>query len=1290
MTDTARMRKYAEWLVANKDKSGTPQFQTVANAYKQLRSAPAQQTEQPNQSFVGALQYGLDAPLENIATTAKAVGMDGVGNFLSNLTDAPQNYASASEEFINQGGDGYKLTALPRAVVEQGAQFAGSLAARAGGGAIGGAIGSVAAGGGAVPGAAIGFAAGPALFEAIQVLGPVAMERAKNNGRDKPNASDWQGAIATASASGTLNALAPGFQGLVKRVGVEAATEGLQSVVQQTGETALTEAGLEVSPKQAIGEGIIGGGAAGGVTGVTQTLTKVTETGERIFRPQEELTERQKQGMASFANRLLRIAEREGLDLENVDTRSDKGAKQALTFGEGEVRNEIDTVMDQLKDKKVREEMGMDDAEYRRIKTGVYQAKGKQRDIVPEETIDFVTGRFGDTQIGQELTNAFIESNSATQLNREGTIGGFSQFVNGFLPWSRTASPITTISRAAAPAIGLATGGATGLVTAVAAPLAVVGVANTIDKITGRKSKIARFTRKNKDNETLPTPDGRDVVAEVKARQEAEQLAKEQAKQASAEEAARRRAQIEAEKLARKTERLAKQAERAETQAEKDRLAAQVAANNVRLVRIGARPIKNSPRGKAFAALKEERNALSKRIRKAHSKGDLSHQQLDEIIRLALLAEAASNPDVAEAAKTYLGHLETGVFPKDGSLSVALAAIKLGLSKIDGIEEMVPKAKKKKKQKGQTQGQSNIPVTPRSAAVQAGIEANQRAMNELKMGLEADETVSEADKVPLRKAQEDLTDQLSGSPQDIIAYVNGIADKARAAVSNPALVDQFVMPYVTRVTKQQLNRMKTGETTDIDDDGNDGGNQGGSGPVGPVQGPSGPVQGPSGPILGPNMPVQGPSGPVEGPRGPVEGPIGRPRPTKRDVIEPLFDAIQSVDGEEGIGADNNMAIQVTLREMATSVAPLLEPGKKKTPLQLEKVLRRGVTEARRNGADEHSIATYIEPTISKVLALYPKAVYEPGSVRPIPVNPNVPSAAQIIEGVKAGEQLLEIGKKGTAFEYGIQDFDQAVALASALGFTVRLFNSHSAFLKTYGNTKDTRDALGFFSNGYSRRPGYEGTIVAMREHGSIARKKDVHARMLTLLHEIGHGLAKGNVIQSRDEGRLIVDNPLNKTQNMVSNQSFEGVFADLLKDPNNEIVQEVIAAQKQFVRNRDGGEMRLRPDGLEKSYLHSVAELTTDMIWPFLMDPKGAQEIMPKATALVRETFNNLENSKIRFYEVDSPAAFNLSPAQLDKRPGVKKTEIAFTAVLGIVVAMALAGLAAGEEEEESQGILAA
>lgn len=231
--------------------------------------SPKQQSPliEEDTSFRSAISYGIDQPLENIGITLEALGAEGVGEWLRDLTDQPENYENATEDFINSQGKGFNWGYLPRAAVEQAGQLAGSLAARGVGLAVAGPVGGL---------------AGPGLFEAVQLLGPVALSRARNNKRDEPTWKDWTIAASSAGLSGLLNAIGIKNVGLLNSslkagltaVGTEALTEATQSIVEQTGSTAGTLAGLDIDPKQAIGEGILGGTAAGGVQVPTMILAR--------------------------------------------------------------------------------------------------------------------------------------------------------------------------------------------------------------------------------------------------------------------------------------------------------------------------------------------------------------------------------------------------------------------------------------------------------------------------------------------------------------------------------------------------------------------------------------------------------------------------------------------------------------------------------------------------------------------------------------------------------------------------------------------------------------------------------------------------------------------------------------------------------------------------------------------------------------------------------------------------------------------------------------------------------
>ena len=228
--------------------------------------------------FGKALQFGLDQPLERIADTFKVFGFTDTEKFLRDLTEEPENYISAAEKFMQGNGINYGWEYLPRAIVEQLGSLAGNVATRVAGAGIGSAV---AGPGGAVAGA---FAA-PVLFEALQILGPTAYERARNQGREQPTLEDWMAIAPTTAISSFLGSL--GAQNIarlnsISKFGVpanlgsrtargaleEGTTETLQSMVEQTGTTAFTKNGFELNVRDALGEGIIGAGTGGGVNAV--------------------------------------------------------------------------------------------------------------------------------------------------------------------------------------------------------------------------------------------------------------------------------------------------------------------------------------------------------------------------------------------------------------------------------------------------------------------------------------------------------------------------------------------------------------------------------------------------------------------------------------------------------------------------------------------------------------------------------------------------------------------------------------------------------------------------------------------------------------------------------------------------------------------------------------------------------------------------------------------------------------------------------------------------------------
>lgn len=228
----------------------------------------------PSEGYGDAFLYGVGQPVRNIGTTARVLGAETIGGALESVPQ-PENYAPAGERVLNpQEGDlqigGIGIGSIPRAAVEQAGQLAGSLLSRAAGAGIGASVAGPA-------GAVVGGIAAPTLFGAAQVLGPVALDRAKREGRETPNRDDLMAALGTAVASGAIDAASAKFLSeaggpVLKRLGfgflTEGGTETTQSVVEQAGTTAGTAPGLEISPKQAIAEGLIGGVTGAGAAGI--------------------------------------------------------------------------------------------------------------------------------------------------------------------------------------------------------------------------------------------------------------------------------------------------------------------------------------------------------------------------------------------------------------------------------------------------------------------------------------------------------------------------------------------------------------------------------------------------------------------------------------------------------------------------------------------------------------------------------------------------------------------------------------------------------------------------------------------------------------------------------------------------------------------------------------------------------------------------------------------------------------------------------------------------------------
>jgi len=743
MAEVNRIEKYAEWLVQNKDKQGTPEFSTVAEAYKTMRSeasAPAQEaapdTNGPMQGFGAAFRSGIDQPLENMAETAAAVGATGTAETLSNLTSAPENYESASAKFIEGDEDGsFAYRYLPKAAVEQIGQYAGSLITRAGGAAAG----TVVAG---PVGGAVGAFAGPFAFEAVQLLGPIANERARNNGRDKPNKDDFIAAAQTAAASGALNALIPGKGGIVKRTAAETATEGAQSVVEQTGSTAGTDVGLQIDPRQAAGEAILGGTAAGGVN---VALTTVNSAGDKVFKAKEDLDPETTQAASDVSALLQRVADDNGYNLKDIDASSKKGANQALEGARSELVEQVKGAVKELKAKGQYQALSSNDQAV--FDSAVSQSNGKVAATVTKKNFDFMQDQFGNTNEGQVLLNAFRRSNVLTEVYAGGLKGGVSKFTDMF-------NPLPSIGRAYNPAgmiagnintgAALATGGSS-LVAQI--PLVVGGRA--IDAVTGRRSKVNRFIKKNRKGDGLTDPSApaaRNLKQEIKDRKAAEAALKKQ--------------QGEQSKL---------------------RLQAQYAQQYAN----GDTPSPDSPNGRMHEGYREINKAAGR-------EAQFQTRKIEADINAALdaieaKAQQAGKQDILDDIAEFRNSRQSGRPTRGGVLTSVIGKVKTELADVYANDPQPTQPA--------TPAQPQLPIER-----QLGKNSNQAFLATLRDKMDNDTTILAEDRATLGDAFDSMTLNLGKDP---VADLEAIISRAKSNLMKPKLAETYLNPYIERVKQQQ-------------------------------------------------------------------------------------------------------------------------------------------------------------------------------------------------------------------------------------------------------------------------------------------------------------------------------------------------------------------------------------------------------------------------------------------------------------------------------------------------------
>lgn len=775
MAGVNRTEKYAEWLVQNKDKQGTPEFSTVAEAYKTMRSeasAPTPEPDQADTSLLGAASYGVDQAgamvgkgIQSGGEIASNLGAEGIGGYLqtTGAEMAARNEAEieASNYQRPEGADGIISNLREGNLANAGRSLAYG-AAEAAPQVAGGVVASVGAGLAATTAPVVGTAA---------ALGGTAYGITSALGANRQEKED-QGMDPTATATDLASAVASGLIELTPLKGGGATLKVVREAVQEGAQEGLVIGGNAVQGGEYVGEDVlermgdaaITGGAI--AKGVNVGISTVNKAGEVVFRPKEDLDPETTQAAADVSTLLQRVSEENGYNLKDIDPTSKKGANQALESARGTLNKEVDGQAKSLMEKGQLKALSPEDKAF--FKQAIRESNGKVGTTVTKDSFDFMKDRFGNTDEGQRLLNAFRRTNVLTEIKADGLKGGVSQFTDTFNPIPRIGSsynPMGAVAGNLNTGAAIATGGQS-----LAAQIPLVVGGRAIDAATGRRSKVNRFVKKNSGNEGLadPTaPVSRDLVQEAKDRKAAQ---------------AALRSQVDPEVARQKAEKLKQKADlerrKFEDSQKQEFFSEEEAKRNAQQYTNGEPAHPASPRGIIHSTITETYGPQGRTV-----------AELDADILKALeqvLANPSTSPERKRAIRDYKKSLATGKSITDGSPLNDVTSL---------IRSETLNFKSKKPKKGQKAIEPQLPVER-----QLGKIGNQAFLATLRDKVGKDTTILAQDRATLDDAFDSMALNLSKDP---IQSLKSIISRAESNLIKPTLSEKYLKPYMDRVSDQQ-------------------------------------------------------------------------------------------------------------------------------------------------------------------------------------------------------------------------------------------------------------------------------------------------------------------------------------------------------------------------------------------------------------------------------------------------------------------------------------------------------
>lgn len=746
MAETDRLGAYANWLVANKAKQGTPEFETVANAYRSLRSpAPA-----PDTSLSGALVQGYDQAGAMVGKGIQSLGeyasIPSVENYGRQMADRNEAEIAASGYQRPEGADGIIKNLREGEFANAGNSLlygATEALPQVGGGVVA----SVGAGLAATTAPILGTAAavGGTLYGAVNALGQVRDEKETKGLDPTANAAD----LATAAASGLVELLPIKGGGATLRVMREAGQEAVQEGLI-IGDTMVQ--GGEYVPQEVVDRlgdsAVIGGTIAKGANMATSAASKVADA----VTPAPRADTPENRADASFAQRIQRIATTGDLNgvpfsLKDVNSGSQHGVRAAMDAAHTDLVGQISSDAKVLRENLSPKDTDSYDLALEKVQAqvGLKMARNKTKSVVTKDNFEALEKLVGTTTEGQNLLNLVRESQVLTRLHNNEYKGGVSRFTDFALPFDNAQNGYNVGAQVArnitspSASLGLAmyTGGGS-----IPYQAGVVAAGRGIDAITGRRSRLNRFVKKNQGAAGLDTPAGLPSIRQ--GRIDTAQLA---ADQKVASEAA------SAASLAQRTERLKQ--------------------TNLGLARKNAPPVPTSPQGTVEAATGLNRSGVARILRVVE----------------------ATNQDqlIGEAIQAYRGTVAFGGRVPDISPLIRT---------INQMVESQPAFKQLRVREPDTgvaqAAATGSPIQTSSENYQRGIDDNKAMLQDLKDKASTDATMSPADKAKVLGALDEMGMDLGSDPAGkvnaILSGLNGV---------DPDAVAQYIEPYAARVMGQQ-------------------------------------------------------------------------------------------------------------------------------------------------------------------------------------------------------------------------------------------------------------------------------------------------------------------------------------------------------------------------------------------------------------------------------------------------------------------------------------------------------